>query len=134
MSFRANQHLQISLFDHENWLTEREQKALEKSWAKVFADEIFPAIDETRFSVLYSDKGDLCEVDEYKLLLRCLEEQTITDNGIRRIRDKGDELPSPKSLQSPYDPEATFRTKAGKKHVGYIAMLIVHIETNVMEK
>lgn len=24
----------------------REQKALEKSWAKVFADEIFPTIDE----------------------------------------------------------------------------------------
>lgn len=57
MSFRANQHQQISLFDHKNWLTEREQKVLEKSWAKVFADEIFPAIDETRFSVLYSDKA-----------------------------------------------------------------------------
>lgn len=26
-----------------------------KSWAKVFADEIFPAIDENRFCVLYSD-------------------------------------------------------------------------------
>ncbi len=305
MSFRANQHQQISLFDHKNWLTKREQKALEKSWAKVFADEIFPAIDETRFSVLYSDKAsrpntpvniivgaliikelfdlsddevvenlmldihlqyalhttsyeeqplsdktlsrfrkrcydyernygidlfhdcicdlnnkiakmmninshikrmdslmieanikkmsrvellytcvanlakhiyktdknmlpesllhycnpddrnlviyhsrnidvntriniiineadelikickdDFYEVNEYKLLLRCLEEQTIIDNGIRRIRDKGDELPSPKSLQSPYDPEATFRTKAGKKHVGYIANVV----------
>ena len=30
---------------------------MEKSWAKVFADEIFPAIDEKRFSVLYSDKA-----------------------------------------------------------------------------
>jgi len=36
-------------------LTECEQKALEKSWAKIFADEIFPAIDEERFSVLYSE-------------------------------------------------------------------------------
>ena len=27
-------------------LTAKEQKALEKSWAKVFADEVFPAIDE----------------------------------------------------------------------------------------
>ena len=38
-------------------LTAREQKALENSGAKVFADEIFPAIDEQRFSVLYSDKA-----------------------------------------------------------------------------
>lgn len=45
----------MSLTDSFSGLTAREQKALEKSWAKVFADEIFPAIDEKRFSVLYSD-------------------------------------------------------------------------------
>ena len=33
----------------------REKKVLERSWAKIFADEIFPAIDEERFSVLYSE-------------------------------------------------------------------------------
>ena len=38
-------------------LTPREQKALENSWAKVFAEEIFPAIDEKPFAVLYSDKA-----------------------------------------------------------------------------
>ena len=27
------------------------------SWTQVFADEIFPAIDEEGFSVLYSEKG-----------------------------------------------------------------------------
>ena len=25
-------------------------------WAKIFADELFPAIDEKRFSVLYSEQ------------------------------------------------------------------------------
>ena len=30
---------------------------MEKSWAKIFADEIFPSIDEERFSVLYCDKA-----------------------------------------------------------------------------
>ena len=30
---------------------------MEKSWAKIFADKVFPAIDEERFSVLYSDKA-----------------------------------------------------------------------------
>ncbi len=56
MSFRANDCQQLSLNDKLMNLTEREKKALDKSWAKVFADEIFPAIDEERFSVLYSDK------------------------------------------------------------------------------
>lgn len=57
MSFRTNESQQLSLFDTSFGLTPREQKALERSWAKVFADDIFPAIDEERFSVLYSDKA-----------------------------------------------------------------------------
>ena len=56
MSFRANDCQQLSIFDSFLGLTAREQKALKRSWAKVFADEIFPEIDEQRFSVLYSDK------------------------------------------------------------------------------
>lgn len=57
MSFKENAYQQISFTDSFSALTAREQKALEKSWAKIFADEIFPAIDEKRFSVLYSDKA-----------------------------------------------------------------------------
>ena len=57
MSFRTNESQQLSLFDASFGLTPREQKALERSWAKVFADDIFPALDEERFSVLYSDKA-----------------------------------------------------------------------------
>ncbi len=57
MSFKENSYQQLSFTDSFSGLTAREQKALEKSWAKVFADEIFPAIDENRFSVLYSDKA-----------------------------------------------------------------------------
>ena len=57
MSFKTNDCQQLSLDDSFMTLTERERKALEKSWAKIFADEIFPAIDEKRFSILYSDKA-----------------------------------------------------------------------------
>ena len=57
MSFKENTCQQISFTDSFSGLTAREQKALERSWAKIFADEIFPAIDEKRFSVLYSDKA-----------------------------------------------------------------------------
>lgn len=57
MSFRKNDYQQLSMFDSVNGLTLREQKALERSWASLFANEIFPAIDEERFAVLYSDKA-----------------------------------------------------------------------------
>lgn len=47
---------QLSLFDSYNSLTEREKKFLDKSWAKYFAEHIFPKIDEQPYAVLYSDK------------------------------------------------------------------------------
>ena len=59
MAFRTNSLQQYSFSDAVYNLTERERKALEKSWAKVFAEEIFPAIDEERFRVLYSDRGSI---------------------------------------------------------------------------
>ena len=56
MSFATNQSQQISLFDATATLTDREKRLLEKSWAKYFAENIFPDIDEAPFSVLYSDR------------------------------------------------------------------------------
>ena len=57
MAFVANNNQQMTLTDSTFQLTEREQRFLEKSWAKTFADKVFPAIDEDIFSVLYSDKA-----------------------------------------------------------------------------
>lgn len=57
MSFVANNSQQISLNDSYSYLTDREKRMLEKSWAIPFAERIFPAIDEKKFSVLYSDKA-----------------------------------------------------------------------------
>lgn len=57
MSFRENNNQQISLTDSFSTLTAREQKALEHSWAKTFGDEIFPAINEKPFQVLYSQQA-----------------------------------------------------------------------------
>ena len=54
MSFRTNSYQQLSLSDSFSGLTDREQKALERSWAKIFAEDIFPAINEEPFRVLYS--------------------------------------------------------------------------------
>lgn len=57
MSFRESESRQISFFDRFSKLTKREHKLLENSWAKVFADEVFPLTDERPFSVLYSNKA-----------------------------------------------------------------------------
>jgi hypothetical protein len=55
MSFVVNKNQQLSINDRYNSMTNREKKMLESSWAKPFAEHIFPAINEERFSVLYSE-------------------------------------------------------------------------------
>lgn len=55
MSFRANNYQQMSLMDSFSGLTSREQKALENSRAKAFAEDILPSINEEPFYVLYSN-------------------------------------------------------------------------------
>lgn len=57
MSFVKNDNQQLTVLDSTFNLTEREKRMLEKSWAKIFADKVFPAIDENIFSDLYSKKA-----------------------------------------------------------------------------
>ncbi len=54
MVFKSNSYQQMTFQDSFYGLTAREQKALENSWAKVFAEDLFPVIDEELFHVLYS--------------------------------------------------------------------------------
>jgi hypothetical protein len=57
MAFVANDNQQITLNDSVFQLTEREKKFLDRSWAKPFAEKIFPAIREEDFAPLYSEKA-----------------------------------------------------------------------------
>ena len=57
MAFVTNDVQQLSFDDPVFHLTEREKKLLQKSWAKYFADNIFPAIKEEEFAVLFSKKS-----------------------------------------------------------------------------
>ena len=66
---------------------------------------------------------DFESVTEYQLLVRCLSEQTIVENTARRLREKSDGGMNSSIMQNPSDPDATFRTKAGKDHRGYAANL-----------
>ncbi len=73
---------------------------------------------------------NLCDEDiedssAYKLLVRVLNEQTnIYPNGIRQLKEADDSSMDSSILQNPADPEATFRHKAGKNHIGYAANLV----------
>ena len=49
MAFVSNTTQQLTLMDSTFNLTEREKRFLEKSWAKTFAEKVFPAIDESIF-------------------------------------------------------------------------------------
>ncbi len=55
MSFKPNKHQQITFDDSFINLSPRTQKIISSSWCKDFADIVFPAINEERFAVLYSD-------------------------------------------------------------------------------
>lgn len=92
---------------------------------------------DERMKQLLADAGKflaLCESDyndltEYDLFVRCLSEQTIVENEIRRLRTKDDGGMKSTMLQNPSGPEATFRSKAGKEHRGYT----VNLEKSVGE-
>ena len=55
MSFVLNDSQQFSLNDPYYSLTDRERRFLKNSWSYYFSENIFPKINEKRFSVLYSD-------------------------------------------------------------------------------
>jgi hypothetical protein len=55
MSFKLNQNQQLTLNDSFINLSKRTKKIINASWCKDFADIVFPAINEKRFAVLYSD-------------------------------------------------------------------------------
>src|SRR5215213_937425 len=65
--------------------------------------------------------------------------EPATGNGSVRLRGKGDPLPSTEPVESPYDPQARFRTRSGISWTGYIVHLseaceddAVHLLTHVM--
>ena len=73
---------------------------------------------------------DYEEVTEYQLFLRCLSDQTVVENGKRRLRTKEDGTMNSTALQNPSDPDATYRNKADKLHRGYVANLEETVDKN----
>ena len=66
-----------------------------------------------------------CPIEDseaFNILARMLGEQTINTGGVVGLKPSKEI--SPDSLQNPTDPDATYRTKGGKKHTGYVANVV----------
>lgn len=67
--------------------------------------------------------GGYRNTKEFEQLIRLLQEQCIeTEEGIR-VAIEGNAL-KPNSLQNPSDPDATYRNKGGKGHIGYVTNVV----------
>jgi hypothetical protein len=75
--------------------------------------------DGVRLYSIYRKDKEIRKTKEFKLLARMLKEQKRSSKHI-----------SPNSLQNPTDPDATYRKKGKKKHIGYTANLIEKFDDN----
>jgi len=76
--------------------------------------------DGVRLYSIYRKDKEIRKTGEFKLLARMLKEQ----------KGKSSKHISPNSLQNPTDPDATYRKKGKKKHIGYTANLIEKFDDN----
>jgi len=74
--------------------------------------------DGLKLYSLYRNDKEISNAEEFKLLSRMLKEQT------RKGRIKSSLEIAPDSLQNPTDPDATYRKKGKKKHIGYTVNLV----------
>jgi len=80
--------------------------------------------DGLKLYSLYRKNREIKQTEEFKLLARMLKEQT------RKGRIKPSLEIAPNSLQNPTDPDATYRKKGKKKHIGYTANIIEKFDDN----
>jgi len=80
--------------------------------------------DGLKLYSLYIKNKEISNTEEFKLLARMLKEQT------RKGRIKSSKEIAPDSLQNPTDPDATYRKKGKKKHIGYTANIIEKFDDN----
>ena len=74
--------------------------------------------DGLKLYSLYRKDKEISNTEEFKLLSRMLKEQT------RKGKIKPSLEIAPDSLQNPTDPDATYRKKGKKKHIGYTVNLV----------
>jgi len=76
--------------------------------------------DGLKLYFLYRKNKGISKTEEFKLLARMLKEQ----------KGKSSKNITPDSLQNPTDPDATYRKKGKKKHIGYTANIVEKFDDN----
>ena len=81
------------------------------------------ALTADAIDLYYISKGSAIEeTQDFKILTRILGEQTKQNEG--ELELKPSKEISPVSLQNPTDPDATYRNKANKNYIGYVANVV----------
>lgn len=91
-------------------------------------DEKIQKVINDAVALLPKCKEEYSQTDDYQLLQRAIDEQTKQDEKGNRIPKTKDDRMASDILQNPSDPEATYRSKAGKSHKGYSANLVETVD------
>jgi len=91
-------------------------------------DEKIQKIINDAVALLPKCKDGYEETEDYQLLQRAINEQTREDDRGGRIPKTRTDGMSSDILQNPSDPDATYRSKAGKSHKGYSANLVEAVD------
>ncbi len=82
-------------------------------------DKLARLLSESQIILYLMSDDDWHEFQEYKNLVRCIEDQSEKAPDGKLVPKKNKDIEGT-SLQSPKDPEATARTKSGKTYVGSV--------------
>jgi len=118
MSFQLNNAQQMPI--HDSYLDESHYNdTIYRSRDKDLNSKIKRVLkDGLKLYSLYRKNKKISKTEEFKLLSRTLKEQT------QKGSIKSSKEISPDSLQNPTDPDATYRNKGKKKHIGYAVNLV----------
>ena len=110
-------HISPSLY---HYFDESDRNAVIYHNKESMGEKLASLITESCQILELMEEDEWHDFQEYKNLVRCIEDQTRTDENGKRIPKSNGEIDG-SSLQSPKAPDATARTKAGKTHVGFVA-------------
>lgn len=102
-----------------HYLDESDRNAVIYHDKDVQEEKLVGLLVESRMILLLLKNEDWHEFQEYKNLVRCIQEQSEEDAQGNLVPKRNRDIAGT-SMQSPNEPEATARTKAGKTHVGFV--------------
>lgn len=107
--------------DHQNQVTYYDQAPY---------NERLQTLVKDGYTLIDTFNDELGEDEDFQLLCRALHDQSEKDEDGNISVKKGQEI-KPDSLQTPHDPDATYRTKAGKSHVGYSVNFVETVDESL---